>query len=133
MTGKFNFKLITWQGKLLFEHECGTYIECLFEAIRQGADLRGIDLTECQFHDCDFTDVTMPEAELAWARFYRCDMEGADFSGSEFHCVRFKTTDIRNTILTGSKWHRVEGVGQRARKWIALNYPEIVNDDMYLD
>lgn len=83
-----------FNGQVIFEFECNSKKECVLEAIKQkadlrGAKLRGADLSEANLSEADFTGADLTGADLRLVRcentvFKNCILNEANLGGSKF-------------------------------------------------
>ena len=71
-TKKTKIQIRHWGGSVLFEHECTSIKECVIEAVKKRADLRGADL------------------------------RGADLTGAYLRGAYLRGADLRGAYLTGA-------------------------------
>lgn len=92
-----------------------------------GCDLRGIDFSNTEWREVDFTGAKLSGArfcyaDLWWAYFCGCDLSGTDFDyatmdgvtfvGSDITTARFRSTELYGVVVTEEQ-RRFLGVSQR--------------------
>lgn len=91
-----------------------SFIECDFS----GADLYGIDVSECEFINCDFTKAWLAKADihnsnLSGSRFHRatcirlfsdsCEVEKVSFCEADIQAVSFNYCDLKTINFDDAK------------------------------
>ena len=69
----------------------------LYHADFSGADLTGANMSEADFIDCDFSSADLTQACCCYSNFFGCNFRGAQFSG----------TDIAMACLTSCQFEGV--------------------------
>ena len=92
-TKKTKIQIRHWGGSVLFEHECTSIKECVIEAVKKRADLRGADL-----RGADLTGAYLRGAYLRGA-----DLRGAYLTGAYLRGADLTGAYLRGAYLRGEK------------------------------
>mgnify|MGYP002781252561 CR=1 FL=1 len=74
---KTKFQIKSVFGKVLFEHECVTFKECVEEAVKAGANLARANLTDANLTGANLAGANLARANLAGANLARANLAGA--------------------------------------------------------
>lgn len=105
-------------GAALFAGAFPSFKSCLAEAVKTGADLRGIDLSHRNLTNIALDDAHMPEADLRGANLTGANLSDADlrqadlrgaslynacFAGTDLRRARFEDAFFGGTIIQGAR------------------------------
>ena len=89
---------------------------CLVGVRLTKSKLNGMNLTGCDFTDCDGRMVLLRNANLTGADFSGADLYGADFTGAnltgaDFSCAACQTANFTGATLTGARFDNSDRSG----------------------
>ncbi len=92
-------------GKILFEYskEDNTVLKTLVEAIKQGADLRGVDLQGADLRGADLRGADLRGADLQGVDLRSADLQGVDLRSADLRGADLQGAYLQGAYLQGEK------------------------------
>lgn len=108
--GKQHYHLVCWHtDRILFEGRFESMRECVEQAVKEGVNLDGVDMT-----GQNLACANLDDAQMCGARFFGANLNGAnlsegvfdnaDFTGADFSYACFAVSSLMDVDFTGASF-----------------------------
>jgi uncharacterized protein YjbI with pentapeptide repeats len=99
-----------YTSKVLFEGKYETEFDCVLDAVKNDADLEGVNLKDADLRDADLRGADLRGADLRVADLRGADLEGANLRGAylidaDLRGADLIDADLRDADLSGGFFH----------------------------
>ena len=112
-----------WSCTIIFSHTCenNTYVKTIYEAIKQGINLKKANLSYMDLSGIDLYGINLSCVDFTCSCLNNAILKNANLSASSFYCTELTNANLSGAILTGANFDGVTATNTDFTNVIGLN------------